>query len=105
MTGTRTYEAADVIDVLEAALESGTLDETKLLAGGARTNCHDGGQSTATFNVQSGKTVNVGNLKTSVESGDCVWSFEASGCSGTMNCSLPHYVDSSLKPISESQVS
>lgn len=89
----RGFEDADIFEPLEAALQSGSLDPTKLLGGGTRLKCK-AATGTARYNVEGSKSVNIGTLRTTVEDGDCVWATDFTG-------DMPQYFNSNLEPISE----
>jgi len=92
----RGFENADIFDPLETALQTGSLDTTKLMSGGKRLNCK-GGTRDAEYHVEGSRSVKVATLETTVEDGDCVWSAHTEDSSGK----LPQYFSSNLKPISE----
>ena len=114
----RNHSAAETQDALEAALATGTLDVSKVMPAGIRMDCRDAVHP-ASYPVDGTapkvhtKNVTVGTLRGSIEGEDCVWSMECGdelhqvddGSQRTGSCKMPRYLNSAMRPISESEVS
>ena len=118
--GARNHTSVETQDVLEAALDSGTLDADKVMPGGTRMKCHNSSHPAiypvdGTAPKHHTKNLTVGTLHASVEGEDCVWSMQCDDSlhqpeagreeASAGSCKMPRYIDSDMNPISESQVS
>jgi len=101
----RNYQSDELIDAIEEALSSGSLDTSKVMAGGSPMRCSQT-NSSAQIKVDGSKAVTIGLLETTKEDDDCVWTIDVTGCSKTdSKCDVPQYVSSTLEPTTASGVS
>jgi len=112
MMGNRFFEDDKFItDPIEEALKTGTLNASTIMptGSGAARQCPENHPGDAVFNVDKGKSVSVGQTRTTMEEDECVWSVKLHDTAGTTpscgadgDCAFPQYVDANLQPIPES---
>lgn len=99
--GQRAHPDSELLDPLEAALASGTLDSSQLLRdGGERPSC------TGSGDAKFGSTANWASYKDEVENGDCLWTLKVanSSCPSDGVCDVPQYYKSG-EPVEPSEAS
>jgi len=106
MMGHASWEDSDIAAPIEAALKSGKLDPSTIMAEGKKRPC-ERAQTDAPYKVEGDLTMSVGTLYTTVEEGECVWSVRLhnNSCPLDGECHLPQYISnftSGLRPIPES---